>query len=257
MDEKTNNTKMNKFHSTFLRLLVVLPFVMSTIEPICRGLLYNNICIEAVELNNNEAITTRYWDCCKPSCAWPGKAPVTNPVNTCNKRDVVHVNKIEQSACTGGNAFTCSNQAPWNVSNNLSYGFAAVHIKGNGEWNWCCNCYELTFKDHRLKGKKMIVQATNTGYDLLNNHFDIAIPGGGQGIFTGCFTQYGTDWYPETNRYGGVSHWKECYKLPSTLRTACLWRFNWFKNVDNPRVTFKLVSCPKVLTDITGCKRKS
>jgi hypothetical protein len=73
----------------------------------------------------------------------------------------------------------------------------------------------------------MIVQATNTGYDLSSNHFDIAIPGvhmlierlfaagglqplmvvlaqclgrnpgavgltgGGQGIFSGCTKQYG------------------------------------------------------------------
>ncbi|CAF4848432.1 unnamed protein product, partial [Rotaria sp. Silwood2] len=28
-------------------------------------------------------VTTRYWDCCKASCGWTGKASVTNPVKTC------------------------------------------------------------------------------------------------------------------------------------------------------------------------------
>lgn len=33
--------------------------------------------------------TTRYWDCCKPSCAWSGKAAVSHPVNTCNANNQV------------------------------------------------------------------------------------------------------------------------------------------------------------------------
>jgi hypothetical protein len=31
--------------------------------------------------------TTRYWDCCKGSCSWTGKADVSNPVTTCNIDD--------------------------------------------------------------------------------------------------------------------------------------------------------------------------
>ncbi len=42
----------------------------------------------------------------------------------------------------------------------------------------CCACYELTFTSGPVKGKKMIVQATNTGGDLGDDHFDIQIPGG-------------------------------------------------------------------------------
>ena len=30
--------------------------------------------------------TTRYWDCCKASCSWPGKGSV-KPVNTCDKNN--------------------------------------------------------------------------------------------------------------------------------------------------------------------------
>lgn len=225
------------------------------LEPFCGGILYNNICIDALPFRSNEAFTTRYWDCCKPSCAWPGKASVTNPVKTCNKQDNV-IDANRPSACAGGDAFTCSNQIPWSVNDTFSYGFAAVRIGGKSEWDWCCSCYQLTFQDIRLRGKTMIVQATNTGYDLSDNHFDLAIPGSGQGIFPGCYNQYTFKWYPETNRYGGVSHWKECYQYPSKLRTACLWRFNWLKNVENPKATFKLVNCPSVLTEITGCKRR-
>lgn len=33
---------------------------------------------------SSNGVTTRYWDCCKPSCGWPGKASVTNPVKTCD-----------------------------------------------------------------------------------------------------------------------------------------------------------------------------
>ena len=31
--------------------------------------------------------TTRYWDCCKGSCSWPGKADVSSPVKTCSIKD--------------------------------------------------------------------------------------------------------------------------------------------------------------------------
>lgn len=203
---------------------------------------------------SNVAVTTRYWDCCKPSCAWSNKALVTKPVRTCTRDNHPQSSPQQPSGCVGGNAFVCSDQIPWNVSDKLSYGFAAVKLNGQQEKDWCCKCYELMFNHARLKGKKMVVQVTNTGYDLTDNHFDIAIPGGGQGIFEGCKAQYGI-WYTETNRYGGISDWRLCYKLPKPLLAPCLWRFNWFKNTENPMATFKAVSCPKVLTDITGCKR--
>ena len=99
----------------------------------------------------------------------------------------------------------------------------------------------------------MIVQATNIGYDLSNNHFDIAIPGGGQGIFQGCNNQY--IGFVGGQRYGGVQTIQECYKLPVAMRQGCLWRFTWFQNADNPNIIFKSITCPKILTDISLCKR--
>lgn len=119
--------------------------------------------------------TTRYWDCCKPSCAWPGKAPA--PIRTCDKNDnPLNDGGNTRSGCdSGGGAFMCSNQSPWAVNDDLAYGWAAVNIAGSNENAWCCACYELTFTSGPVQGKKMIVQASNTGGDLGNNHFDIAV----------------------------------------------------------------------------------
>ena len=72
--------------------------------------------------------TTRYWDCCKGSCGWPGKASVTNPVKTCARDGITQVDVNTQSGCNGGSAYMCNNQQPWNVSSTLSYGYAAAHI---------------------------------------------------------------------------------------------------------------------------------
>ena len=44
--------------------------------------------------------------------------------------------------------------------------------------------HRLTFTSTSIAGKKMIVQATNTGADLAQGQFDLAIPGGGVGICT-------------------------------------------------------------------------
>ena len=84
--------------------------------------------------------STRYWDCCKPSCTWPGKAAVNSPALTCDKNDNP-LNPNVQSGCNGGGAFTCSNNSPWAVNDNLAYGFAATAINGGNEGSWCCACY--------------------------------------------------------------------------------------------------------------------
>jgi hypothetical protein len=69
----------------------------------------------------------------------------------------------------------CSNESPWAVNDSLAYGYAAVNIAGGSEDSWCCACYELTFTSGAVAGKKMIVQATNTGGDLGSNQFDISV----------------------------------------------------------------------------------
>lgn len=88
--------------------------------------------------------------------------------------------------------FSCADNSPFAVDDSTAYGFAAVNIAGSTEADWCCQCYELTFTSTAISGKKMIVQATNTGGDLGGNQFDLMIPGGGLGIFDGCTPQYGS-----------------------------------------------------------------
>jgi hypothetical protein len=99
----------------------------------------------------------------------------------------------------------------------------------------------------------MVVQSTNTGGDLSNNHFDIQMPGGGVGIFDGCSSQFNQALPGE--RYGGISSRSQCDTFPELLKDGCYWRFDWFKNADNPDFKFEQVQCPAALTAISGCVR--
>ncbi|OBT54179.1 hypothetical protein VE04_05859 [Pseudogymnoascus sp. 24MN13] len=224
-----------------LTLLALLPFFLATPSLAVSG----------------TGVTTRYWDCCKPSCSWSGKASLkTGPVQSCDKNDNVLANVDAKSACdNGGPAFMCSNESPWAVSDSLAYGYAAVSIAGGTEASRCCACYELTFTSGPVSGKKMVVQATNTGGDLGQNHFDLGMPGGGFGIFNACTPQYGT---PSTGRVAqdaGISSRSQCDAFPAALKAGCYWRFDWFQNADNPSVSFKSVACPLAITNKSGCVR--
>lgn len=220
------------------------------------SIIFNGTTIEAHRPSTpwKQGVTTRYWDCCKPSCGWWGKADFTKPVLSCDKYGNPLAYSAKSGCENGGQAFTCPDQQPFNVSNTLSYGFAAVRIQNKAERDWCCKCYRLKFNHPFLKGKEMIVQATNTGYDLNHNHFDIAMPGGGQGIFQGCTTQFDGK-YQGGALYGGVANITQCYGLPSHLIRGCVWRFTWFMNADNPAISWKEEECPPVLLNMTKCRR--
>ena len=114
---------------------------------------------------SGSGVTTRYWDCCKPSCAWSSKATLASgsgPVGTCDVKDSPLSDPTGNAAsgCSGGTSYMCSDQSPFAVTDDLAYGYAAVNIAGGSEASWCCACYELTFTSTALAGKKMIVQAT-------------------------------------------------------------------------------------------------
>ncbi|CAF3091018.1 unnamed protein product [Rotaria sp. Silwood2] len=199
-------------------------------------------------------VTTRYWDCCKASCAWPGKAQVTNHVKTCASDGVTVIDPNVQSGCNGGNAYMCNNQQPWSVNATLAYGYAAANIAGLSEATWCCACYSLQFTSGPVIGKQLVVQVTNTGGDLGNNHFDLQMPGGGVGIFNGCISQFPGS-YSWGTQYGGVRQRSDCAKLPAVIQAGCYWRFDWFMNADNPTMIFRQVPCPTALTSNTQCIR--
>ncbi|KAG5665568.1 hypothetical protein KAF25_009693 [Fusarium avenaceum] len=208
----------------------------------------------AVSAASGSGHSTRYWDCCKPSCSWGGKAAVSAPALTCDKKDNPISNLNAVNGCEGGgSAFACTNYSPWAVNDNLAYGFAATKLSGGSESSWCCACYALTFTTGPVKGKTMVVQSTNTGGDLGENHFDLMMPGGGVGIFDGCTSQFGKALGGA--QYGGISSRSECDSFPETLKDGCHWRFDWFENADNPDFTFEQVQCPKALLDVSGCKR--
>jgi len=157
----------------------------------------------------------------------------------------------------GGNACVCSNNQPFTVGTQL-YAFAAASIVGNTETDNCCACYQLTFTSV-ITGTTLIIQVTNDGGDLSGNHFDLMIPGGGEGLFNGCTPQWGSTLGSNSvwgAQYGGVSSASQCSAFPKDLQSGCLWRFNSaFKNADNPNANFKRVPCPSVLTDKSGCVR--
>ncbi|OQV16017.1 Endoglucanase-5 [Hypsibius exemplaris] len=202
--------------------------------------------------------TTRYWDCCKPSCAWPGKAPVSSPVKTCQANGVTKLSDPNAvSGCNANNkqAYTCNDNQPWAINNNLAYGFAAANIKGSSENGWCCGCYKLDFTSGPVVGKSLIVQVTNTGGDLGENHFDLQMPGSGVGLFDGCTSQWGLPTPVWGQTYGGVTSRQACFGLPAAIQAGCLFRFDWFMGADNPTMKFAKVACPAELEARTQCVR--
>ncbi|KAF2272933.1 endoglucanase 1 precursor [Westerdykella ornata] len=209
---------------------------------------------------SGETITTRFWDCCKPSCSWKGKAEVSRPVQDCQWDDAPSTDINGGTGCgEGGGAYTCNNQQPWAINDTLSYGFAGVFITGHPEIEsfWCCACYQLDFTSEPLKGKSMIVQASNTAYDVkTTNRFSLAIPGGNTTRFDGCTKQYNVNQTVFGNPNSGVGSLDACNNLPEKLQAGCRWRFDWFQDAQYPSANFKRVVCPSELTDRTKCVRK-
>jgi hypothetical protein len=99
--------------------------------------------LATVDAQTKSGKTTRYWDCCKGSCGWSGKAPVNQPIQSCDKSDNPLADMAAKNGCeNGGKAFMCTAQSPWAVDDNTAYGFAAVKLAGLTENAWCCACYE-------------------------------------------------------------------------------------------------------------------
>lgn len=207
---------------------------------------------------------TRYWDCCKPSCAWTTNVPACQKDGTTKISD-----KNAKSGCdSGGSAFECYDFSPWyDSSTNMSYGFAAYNASG------CGVCYELQFSGSgqyganagaaAIKGKQMIVQVINIG-NITSGQFDLLIPGGGVGAETaGCSAQWGSSVDLGSTNGGLLS---ECNNDPtcmankcqsvfggmSGLLAGCNWFTGWFASADNPQLIYKQVSCPSQITSKSG-----
>jgi hypothetical protein len=201
-------------------------------------------------------VSTRYWDCAKPSCGWNGKALVTKPVRSCAIDGKTSVAADAVNSITGGPAYTCYDQQAFIDPNDPNHAFAFVGaidpIKPT-EADICCTCVHMTFTSGIAKGKTMTAQVTNAG-GTGAAHFDIMVAGGGMGEFTNvCPVQFGVSEAALGDRYGGITDISGCSVLPAELQSGCHFRFNFLGN--NPTFDYEYVACPKTLTDISGCER--
>ncbi len=121
------------------------------------------------------------------------------------------------------------------------------------EHDLCCACYKLEFTSGPVQIKSMIVQVINSGSDVGESQFDLQIPGGGIEYYNECGSQWNAShdgWDP---RYDGVGTREECYALPTEVRNACLFRFDWFRGADNATIRYSKIDCPLQLTRLSGC----
>ena len=158
----------------------------------------------------------------------------------------------EDSSCSKkpGGAYLCSSYSPHPVSDNLPYAVAIT----NGTTD-CCKCFELTWKDGPVAGKRVQVQIINEGgsYNTdTGRDFVLITPGGGVGPNAGgCSAQFGGDW---GRQYGGVLGREDCASLPSSLQGGCYWRWNWARgDINNWNVSYVPITCPDYHIQISGC----
>ena len=222
---------------------------------------------------SGSGFASRYWDCCKPHCSWPEHAHGNYSKQCTNKGTKESTDWSGGSVCSGGGLMTCTSQIPIIVNDSLAYAFAAVPAADGGS---CGKCYALEFTgkgkyetkaNHtKLKGKILVVMATNIGGDVQQGQFDVMIPGGGVGLFNGCSSM---GWGNQGKQYGGLL--SDCEdklgndapltKRPKCLQEACEKTFandakakegcmflaTWMMAAGNPTHTYKEVECPAAL----------
>ena len=248
--------------------------------------------------NGKTGWSSRYWDACKPHCSWLSSVDTTSEAayqaggtvaRNCNIHDVevpaFYWMGYEgtNSACVNNNAggtYTCTDMAPIQVSENLSYGYVAA--PGAQFGGGCGKCFHLQFNGgnhandvkatHKaLKGKHMIVMASNIGYDVEAGQYDMLVPGGGVGAFNALSTQIGVPasglgangggFLTECQQSLGWDNTVEAYQQcvldkcdqvfkdwPNLLR-GCRWYAEWYMAADNPTYNWEEVECPQYLVD--------
>lgn len=195
-------------------------------------------------------------------------------------------NACQEASPASGGGFTCTDMAPVAVNDTLAYAFVA----GSDATTSCGKCFHLqydgSFKDadgnnapketHKaLKGKHIIVMASNIGHDVKPGQFDLMVPGGGPGIFNALqlqITKPGIEWgatyggfltYCQNGEQvgydGSLADYQKCVKnmcdaafgdskYPNLLR-GCHWFADWFMAADNPTYQWEEVECPQYLID--------
>ena len=256
--------------------------------------------------NGKTGWSSRYWDACKPHCSWLSSVDTTSEeayqagrtvARNCNIHDVevpafTLGHAVQQywmgyegtnSACVNSNAggtYTCTDMAPIQVNDELSYGYVAG---SGGLYKYGCGkCYHLQYNGgnhandvkatHKaLKGKHVVVMVSNIGYDVEDGQFDLMVPGGGVGAFNALSTQIGVPASGLGANGGGflsecqqnlgwdntVEAYQECvlkkcdevFKDWPNLLRGCRWYAEWFMAADNPTFNWEEVDCPQYLVD--------
>ena len=256
--------------------------------------------------NGKTGWSSRYWDACKPHCSWLSSVDTTSEekyqaggtvARNCNIHDVEvpaftlgHAVQDywmgyegTNSACVNNNAggtYTCTDMAPIKVTDNLSYGYVAA--PGAQFGGGCGKCFHLQFNggNHAndvkethlaLKGKHMIVMASNIGYDVEAGQYDMLVPGGGVGAFNALSTQIGVPasglgangggfltecqqslgWDNTAESYQNcvIQKCEEVFKDWPNLLRGCKWYAEWYMAADNPTYNWEEVECPQYLID--------
>jgi hypothetical protein len=219
---------------------------------------------------------SRYWDCSKPSCSWQENAGNYRARQCGRDGKTLISDPSATSIYDGGNATTCFSQVPFTVSGCTNMAFAFAAVPGNSPQ--CGKCFQLTFNggknygdpdaNHaKLKGKKLIVMASNIGYDVSGGQFDIMIPGGGVGIKNGCSSQlpgvnqgnaeggFLRDCEGETgynaSKYAScvINKCDQAFANYPDLKEGCKFIATWMEAAGNPKHDFVEVECPQVLKD--------
>ena len=154
----------------------------------------------------------------------------------------------------------------------MAFAFAAVPAANGGS---CGKCFQLTFtgeghynstneNTRAMKGKKLIIMATNIGGDVAQGQFDIMIPGGGVGMFNGCSSM---GWGNQGAQYGGLlsdcetennynaGKYAQCltnkcnsvFSNDEEAKQGCLFLATWMHAAGNPEHNYVEVECPDVL----------
>ena len=230
---------------------------------------------------SGSGFASRYWDCCKPSCSWSNNAGAGNEARQCDAQMNIISNPNESSMCDGGRSTTCLSQIPFTIKGCDNLGFAFGAVPGAGP-KVCGRCFLLSFTGQgkyetklnhkKLAQKKLVVMASNIGYDVAGGQFDVMIPGGGVGLFNGCANILGNNMGAQ---YGGLLSdcenevgWggsddeiykrrKECltnkcntvFASKANAKAGCLFQANFMEAAGNPLHTFKEIECPQVLKD--------
>lgn len=209
---------------------------------------------------------SRYWDCCKPACGWSAHVSNGSPAHSCDKSGNVLGDNNAKNACeSGGNAYACFSDRPWQVGDKLSYGYVAKN-------DTCGRCFHIQFtgtshngsqdmSSQSLVGKHMIVQVINNGA-IASDQMDFLIPGGGVGALDACTNnqlsgdlgaQYGGFLAGCNGDHACVQN--KCNTVfagKQDMLDGCTWFLGWFNGADNPNFTYQKIACPSEITQRSG-----